>query len=148
MKTIEQFTTEVNKRLQTVQAWIKNGLVNGAKFENGEYIISDQAWPPYTRASKKNAGTIRKGIVIGCKRRLSVNARVFGISDSEFSVYANQLVALDLIEKHEVDGIEYYYSTPKADGLSDSQIYKAMKGLAETVTEAATRAVTEKLLNP
>lgn len=89
-----------------------------------------------------------KGIVVGCKRRLSVNAKVFGISGYEFSVYVKQLVEVKLIEKHEVDGIEYYYSTLKADSLTDNQIYKAVKDLAGTVAEAATRAVTEKLLNP
>ena len=87
-------------------------------------------------------------IVVGCKRRLSVNAKIFGISGYEFSFYVKQLVEVKLIEKHEVDGIEYYYSTPKADSLTDNQIYKAVKDLAGTVAEAATRAVTEKLLNP
>lgn len=146
MKTLEQFTSEAKKNQTTVQSWIRNGLVNGANYDNGSYSISDLARPPYTRASNRNAGTIRKGIVVGCKRRLSVNAKVFKIADYEFEVYVNQVVALGLIERHVVDGVTYFYSTPKAESLSDNQIYKAVKDLTGTVVEAAVGAATEQML--
>ncbi len=146
MITIEDFTVKSKKKQVTVELWIKNGLVNGAEYSNNSFKITDLARPPYTRASNKNAGTIRKGIVVGCKRRLSVNARVFKIADYEFDVYANQLIGINLIEKHVVDGIAYYYSTPKADDLTDNQIYRLVKDLMGTIAEAAVGVATEKII--
>ena len=114
MKTLEQFAKESKKSIRTVKAWIKNGLVNGANYFDKKYEISDLARPPYTRASSRNAASIRKGIVIGCKRRLSVNSRIFkSLSDYEFSVYLSQCIDLDLIEKRDVNGVTYYYATAK-----------------------------------
>lgn len=63
------------------------------------------ARPPYTRASSKNVSSIRKGITVGCKRRLSVNVNVFNISEYEFEVYVNELIELGLIERNLFDGV-------------------------------------------
>lgn len=115
--------------------------------EMGNTIYQILQDPPYTRASSKNAGTIRKGIVVACMRRLSINARVFDISDYEFDVYVNQVEKLGLIEKHVIDGVTYYYSTAKADDLTEKQVYKAVKELMGTVTEAVVGAAAEKMLN-
>ena len=148
MKTLEQFARESKKSIRTVKAWIKNGLVNGAKYSDNKFEISDLARPPYTRASSRNAASIRKGIVIGCKRRLSVNSRIFkSLSDYEFSVYLSQCIDLDLIEKRDVNGVTYYYATAKTTELSESRIYQIVKGLTESVIGAAVGAATEKILS-
>lgn len=147
MMTFEDFQKTSKKKEATVQKWIKDGLVNGAVLKDGKYVISDLARPPYTRGSSKNAASIRKGIVVGCKRRLSVNAKVFNIPEYEFSVYVNQVKAAGLIEQHVVNGNTYYYSTPKADGLTDNQIYKIVRDLTGVVAEKTVEATIEKMVS-
>lgn len=143
---LAQFITESQKSDKTVMGWIKNGLVNGAAYVNGTYTISDLSRPPYMHASSRSAASIRKGIVVGCKRSLSVNCKVFKISEDEFNVYVDQLIAADLIEKRVIEGVAYYFSTMRADSMSEKQIYKLMKDFASTVTEAATGAITEQIM--
>lgn len=147
MKTIDEFKKESKRSLRTVQSWIKNGLVNGAIYVDDMYQISDLARPPYMRASSKNSATIRKGIVVACKRRLSINAKVFKeLSEYEFNVYLGQVIDLGLVDKREVDGFTYYYATPKADSLTEAQVYQVVKGLTEAAFSAAFGAATEKML--
>ena len=148
MKPFDQFVAESKKESSTVKSWIRNGLVNGASYTDNTYQISDLARPPYTRASSKNAAAIRKGIVVGCKRRLSVNARVFDIPELEFEVYADQVQSQGLIEKRIIDGVTYYYSTPKADELTDSQVYRMVKDFVATVVKTVTETAVEKLTSP
>lgn len=142
--TLEEFVKRSGKKESTVKKWIRKGWVNGASYTGNTYVISDLVFPPYTRAKHNTANAVRKGIVIGCKRRLSVNAALFQMSEYEFNLYVDQLVESNLIEKHIVDGNTYYYSTPKADELSDSQIYKTVKGLTQTVVQTAVGAMTER----
>lgn len=144
--TLEEFISIAEKKEATVKKWIKEGLVNGASYTDGEYVISDMARPPYTRASNKTSAGIRKGIVVGCKRRLSVNAKIFKISDYEFSVYADQLIEAEFIERRVVDGNTYYYSTPKADTLTENQIYLLMKDWSAAMFGAATGTAVEKMM--
>ena len=142
MKTIELFAEESNRSLPTVESWIKKGLVNGAEFIDGEYIISDLARPPYTRARNNSEPSIRKGIVIGCKRRLSVNDKTLKISEHEFAVYLGQLINAGLIEKKIIDGYTYYFSTPKTDTMSEGQIKNVVRNMALLVVEGAFRVFT------
>jgi len=141
-----EFIKLSGKKEKTVVSWIKSGLVNGASFTDGVYIISDLARPPYMRASSKNSAAIRKGIVVGCKRRLSVNAKVFRIPEEEFQVYVNQLIIEKLVEKRSIDGTDYYYSTQKADGISEKKAYRIIKGLTEAAVGAAAGVATEKMM--
>ncbi|MEH2948861.1 hypothetical protein AALD22_07430 [Lachnospiraceae bacterium 56-18] len=142
MKIFEEFTKESKRSTRTVRLWIKNGLVNGAAFIDDNYRIFGLARLPYTRASSRNAASIRKGIVVSCKRQLSVNAKIFkGVSEYEFNVYLDQVIALEFVEKRVVDEVTYYYATPKAEDLTETQVYQVAKGLAE----ASAGAVTEKM---
>lgn len=125
--TLEQFISISKKTPQTVKKWIRSGWVNGAFYIDGKYYISDLARPPYTRVNTKSSASIRKGIVIACKRRLSVNAKVLNISEYEFDLYIDQLIANGLIEKRIVDNVTYYYATMKADNMSDNKVYTTMK---------------------
>ena len=127
-------------------SWIKAGLVNGASYTDGVFIISDSARPPYMRASSKNSAAIRKGIVVACKRRLSVNAKVFRIPEEEFQVYVDQLIRKNLVEKRNIDGTDYYYSTQNADDMSEKSVYRIIKGLTEAAVGAAVGAATEKMM--
>lgn len=118
--TLEEFVKKSDRKESTVKEWIRKGWVNGASYTGNTYVISELARPPYTSAKHNTANAVRKGIVIGCKRRLSVNAALFQMSEYEFNRYVDQLIESNLIEKHIVDGSTYYFSTPKAEELSDN----------------------------
>lgn len=144
--TFEEFVSMSGKSPNTVKNWIKKGLVNGAKYYDSKYTITNLARPPYTRASSKSSRTIRKGIVVGCKRRLSVNENVFKIPQDEFQVYVDQLSAAGLIEIKKVAETTYYYATLKADSLTDSQIYMVVKDMIKTVASGISEGATSEYL--
>ena len=73
-------------------------------------------------------------------------SKVFGISEYEFCVYLDQVISLGLIEKRVVDGFSYSYSTPKADKLTDRQVYKLVKDLTGVALGVVVGVATEKLI--
>lgn len=151
--TITEFMERFNlTNERTVIDWINKDLILGVrkKPENGDWIIPERAWPPYTKARAKNVNSIYKSIVTACNERRYPLAKLYKINEKEFSFYIEQLVKAEIITTDEEDGFLYYHVTPKSDDFLKSKspakyLENAILKLSEATVQGAVSAVIKSI---
>ena len=124
-----------NKR--KVLDWIDKDYIPGTYTnDKGEYIIPDEALPPYTEARAKKRGSIFASLLKGILARKQVLPVLYKMSDTEFRQYIYELERQNLITIHVVRGIEYYYPTIKAEEfIQDSSRFRKLMRQFQPITE-------------
>lgn len=131
--TIRDFADQNNKNIKTVINWITQGFMPGANLENN--YIPNSARQPYTEAKgkAKKVQAIYFSIVQACKKRKHVFPGIYGITETEFNNYINQLINNGLITKRYEDGVTYYDATIEACKQEYKELMKFIATIATCV---------------
>ena len=125
------------KTKKSVVRWLNENYIDGAIFNNNEWVIPNSARLPYTRIKNKshlNANKLRAYIVKSSISRLHINCHILGISENEFNMMIQDLVNHNLIQIRREDGINYYDSTVKSNEIFTRNFAKFTKIITEIVT--------------
>jgi len=148
--TILQFMDKFHLTNQKkVEEWLQKGLIPGAKLDNetNQWVISEHTYPPYTKARAKNADAIYVSIVNACLNQKSVCAKLYHLTEEQFSVYIKTLNAEGLITIQNIDGVDYYFATPQSKKYIDDKkgLQKHVKNFIRIASAATTNISTELL---
>lgn len=133
----------------TVISWINKGYIPGTRKDakTGAFIIPELARPPYTKARAKTSNSIYKSIVKACINRYGVCAKLYGLTDTEFQVYIQDLHNAGYIHIETRDNIDYYFATSKSNEfLNSSKPQELFKDCVESITKGITTACLEKAM--
>lgn len=148
--TIDDFMNNFNlKSKKQVIKWIENDLIPGTEKDpqTSEYFIPECARPPYTQARAKTATAIYKSMVSACIKRRGICAKLYHISDAEFSKYVNDLSEYGYIDIKTYNGIPCYYATLKSqDFMSSKPPIKFMQSCVSVVSEAIAKGTVSAFL--
>lgn len=140
--TIDYFTELKGiKKKETVEMWIKKGLIPKASIEDD--YIPDSARIPYTKARAKNAKSIYYSIISASNKHMHVMPQIYKISQGEFNHYILELEKANLISRRVEDEVEYYDITFVASQYEK----KELTNLLETIIKAGTQGCTEAILS-
>lgn len=141
--TIELFALKNNIKRETVEKWIRSGLIPKANIEKD--YVPDSARQPYTKARAKNTNAIYVSMVKAAYYRRHILPVLYQMCDDEFNGYVERLVRAGCLEKRISDGITYYDATIKADEINHKFILNALKVISKGVSEGAAVAVLKKI---
>lgn len=152
--TIEDFMNNFGlKRRKQVLKWIENDLIPGVVKDSQtfEYIIPECARPPYTQARATTTTAIYKSIVSACIKRKGICAKLYHISDTEFSKYIEDLSESGYIDIKMYNGIPCYYANLKSQDFVSSKsplelLQSCIAVASEAAVKGATSAAFEKIL--
>ena len=86
-------------------------------------------------------------IVNACLNQKSVCAKLYHLTEEQFSVYIKTLNAEGLITIQNIDGVDYYFATPQSKKYIDDKkgLQKHVKNFIRIASAAATNISTELL---
>lgn len=147
--TKSDFAKKYKTTERTVDKWLSKGYIRGARQENNEWLIPDDAKAPYTRSRVKptsNQTEIMRSILRGVNSNRAVFAEVYKFEQEDFQRYINTLVSGGLIVTVMFsENIPYYQLTVAGMELmakGDKEIYSALKELAGKFVSIAEVAAT------
>lgn len=124
--TFEDFKKKKNiKRNCTLEDWLENNYIDGARKIDGKWFIPENARRPYTERKAKEGYALYKSFVRAYYKGKSVAPALYNISNEKFDTINNWLLSKDLIEKEELDGLTYYNATAEGEkfiSFSNSKI--------------------------
>lgn len=152
--TIEDFMNNFGlKHRQKVLKWIEKDLIPGVIMDSktSEYFIPECARPPYTQTRAKTTTAIYKSIVSACIKRKGICAKLYHISDAEFSKYIEDLSESGYIDIKMYNGIPCYYANLMSQDFVSSKsplelLQSCIAVVSEAVAKGATSAAIEKNL--
>ena len=141
--TVDAFRERCGASAKTVKAWIENGYVPGANWDDD--YVPDSARPPFTeaRAKSKCSNSVFASIVKATLKRKHVFPELYGMCQEEFDGYINQLVEAGLIIIRITDDITYYDPTLQAEQRGKSGIKEMIKECVEAASKGVASACLE-----
>lgn len=138
------------KNEKLIYSWIEKGFIPGIERIDGDVVIPDRAWPPYTKARARTAQAVYSSITVAISKRKYVSAELYKMSKQEYAGYIGQLRNAGLILVQEENGVDYYQLTFEGQRIAGDS--KAIKKLIDSlvipvvgaVAEGVAKAVIEK----
>lgn len=138
--TIETFMKRFGiKRRSTVEDWIRKDYIPGVSIgENGDYVIPEDALPPYTKARAKGKYSVLLSILKGICSKRQVIPELYGMSKKTFDDYITILESEGMISIETIDDINYYRPTIQGeqyvfDNVGARRFFKKIQPLVEAV---------------
>lgn len=133
---LQDVVSKTNKPRRTLVEWCKKKYIREAYFETeiNDYAVPKNYKLPYTQRGKAVGEGIYTSIVKGIIGGYDVCGDLYGLSESEFEAYMNELISAGVVETFcdKETGVTYYKQTINSSAFSKLKKNK-VKGFLKSI---------------